>query len=99
ITNPLVASIVRGAESVFSSAGFSVLLTNSGGIPEVDAQRIEVLRQRQVDGLIILPALEDDPATLLALRSTDTPVVIIDRALPRDLNVHYVLSDHYSGVG
>ncbi|HWZ71261.1 MAG TPA: LacI family DNA-binding transcriptional regulator [Casimicrobiaceae bacterium] len=98
ITNPLVASIVGGAEGVFSSAGFSVLLTNSGGVPEVDAQRIEVLRQRQVDGLIILPALEDDPSTLLALRSIDAPVVVIDRELPHDLDVHYVLSDHYTGV-
>jgi LacI family transcriptional regulator len=99
ITNPLVASIVGGAESVFSSAGFSVLLTNSGGIPEVDAQKIEVLRQRQVDGLIVLPALEDNPATLTALRGLDTPIVLIDRELPSDLNVHYVLSDHYKGVG
>lgn len=99
ITNPLVASILRGAESVLSQAGFSVLLTNSGGVPEVDAQRIEVLRQRQVDGLLVLPAMEDDPATLSALRSTDTPVVVIDRAMPADLNVHYVLSDHYRGVG
>jgi LacI family transcriptional regulator len=99
ITNPLLAAIVQGAERVFSSAGYSILLTNSGGIPEIDAQRIEVLRQRQVDGLIILPALEDDPATLAALRSVDTPVVVIDRALPPDLKVHYVLSDHYRGVG
>jgi LacI family transcriptional regulator len=98
ITNPLIASIVRGAESVLSSAGFSVLLTNSAGISELDAQRIEVLSQRQVDGLIILPALEDDPATLSALRNIHTPVVAIDRALPKDLNVSYVLSDHYKGV-
>jgi LacI family transcriptional regulator len=99
ITNPLVAAILRGAESVFSSAGFSVLLTNSGGIPEVDAQRIEVLVQRQVDGLIILPVLEDDPSTLAALRNTHTPVVVIDREMPSDMNVHYILSDHYAGVG
>ena len=99
ITNPLLASIVSGAESVFSAAGFSVLLTNSGGRPEVDAERIEVLLQRQVDGLIVLPALEDDPATLAALRSTNIPVVLIDRTLPADVNAHYVLSDHYVGVG
>ena len=91
ITNPLVASIVSGAESILSSAGFSVLLTNSGGIPDVDAQRIEVLRQRQVDGLIVLPALEDDPSTLAALRSTHTPVVVIDRGeeLRTELHVGY----------
>ena len=99
INNPLIASIVSGAESVLSVARYSVLLTNSGGIPSVDAERIEVLLQRQVDGLIVLPALEDDPATLAALRNMQAPVVLIDRTLPADIPAHYVLSDHYQGVG
>ncbi len=99
INNPLIASIVSGAESVLSVARYSVLLTNSGGVPSVDAERIEVLLRRQVDGLIVLPALEDDPATLAALRATQAPVVLIDRTLPADIPAHYVLSDHYQGVG
>lgn len=99
ITNPLLASIVGGAESVLSAAGYSVLLTNSGGAPDVDAQRIEVLLQRQVDGLIVLPALEDNAATIAALASATAPVVVIDRAMAGDLDVHYVLSDHYLGMG
>lgn len=99
INNPLIASIVSGAESVLSVARYSVLLTNSGGVPSVDAERIEVLLQRQVDGLIVLPALESDPATLSALRGTQAPVVLIDRTLPADIPAHYVLSDHYKGVG
>lgn len=99
ITNPLLASIVGGAESVLSAAGYSVLLTNSGGIPEVDAQRIAVLLQRQVDGLILLPALEDDPATLAALRTSEAPMVVIDRTMPDDLGAHSVLSDHHAGLG
>jgi LacI family transcriptional regulator len=99
INNPLIASIVSGAESVLSVAKFSVLLTNSGGVPQVDAERIEVLLQRQVDGLIVLPALEDDPATLAALRNAKVPLVLIDRALPEDVGAHYVLSDHYLGIG
>jgi LacI family transcriptional regulator len=99
INNPLIASIVSGAESVLSVARYSVLLTNSGGVAQVDAERIEVLLQRQVDGLIVLPALETDPATLAALRKTQVPVVLIDRTLPADIGAHYVLSNHYQGVG
>jgi len=99
ITNPLLASIVSGVESVLTSAGYSVLLTNSGGIPENDGKRIEALLQRQVDGLILLPATENDPAMLAALRGAHVPMVVIDRALPADVSVHYVLSDHYAGVG
>ena len=99
ITNPLIASIVRGAESVLSLADFSVLLTNSGGTANIDAERIELLLQRQVDGLIVLPSLEDDPATLTALRTTHTPIVLLDRSLPLDIPAHYVLSDHSQGIG
>lgn len=99
ITNPLLASIVSGAESVLSAAGYSVLLTNSGGDAHVDAQRIEVLLQRQVDGLILLPALEDDAATLAVLAATEAPFVVIDRSLPQALLADAVLSDHYRGVG
>lgn len=99
ITNPLIASIVGGAESVLSVAGFSVLLTNSGGVPSADAERIELLMQRQVDGLIVLPVLEDDPATLAALRDIRAPVALIDRELPADIPAHYVLSDHAQGIG
>ncbi|SDV46110.1 LacI family DNA-binding transcriptional regulator [Chitinasiproducens palmae] len=99
ITNPLIASIVSGAEAVLSQAGFSILLTNSAGVASVDAERIETLLQRQVDGLIVLPALEDDPATLAVMRNVGVPLVLIDRTLPEAVPAHYVLSDHYRGVG
>ena len=99
ITNPLISAIVRGAESVLTSAGFSVLLTDSGGVPEADGQRIELLKQRRVDGLIVLPVLEDEPSTLAALRGSGVPAIVIDRSLPDDIDAHYVLSDHYAGIG
>ena len=44
--------------------------------------------KRQVDGLILLPAVGDT-----------IPIVVIDRSLPADINARYVLSDHYAGVG
>ncbi|MET0963596.1 MAG: LacI family DNA-binding transcriptional regulator [Noviherbaspirillum sp.] len=99
ITNPLLASIVGGAESVLSAAGYSVLLTNSDGDPDMDAQRIDLLLQRQVDGLIVLPVLENNEATLAALSNAKAPVVVIDREMPESLHLHYVLSDHYLGLG
>lgn len=99
IANPLVASILNGAEAVLSAQGYSVLLTNSGNRPSVDVDRIRLLRQRQVDGLILLVASEEDPALLTILGRTTVPMVIIDRTLRADIKAHYVLSDHYTGVG
>ncbi len=99
IANPLVSSIVRGAEFVFSAAGYSILLMNSGDQPSVDVERIGLLQQRQVDGLILLPSTEDDPELLDALRRSTVPIVVIDRSLPAEINARYVLSDHYAGIG
>ncbi|HEV2275316.1 MAG TPA: LacI family DNA-binding transcriptional regulator [Acidobacteriaceae bacterium] len=99
IANPLLSSMVHGAEAVLSRAGYSLLLTNSGGRPSVDTERIRLLRQRQVDGLIILPAVEDNPEMLAALSNSTIPIVVIDRSLPSEIGARYVLSDHYAGVG
>ncbi|MBT9332199.1 LacI family DNA-binding transcriptional regulator [Paracidobacterium acidisoli] len=99
IANPLVSSIIHGAEAVLSAAGYSLLLTNSGGEPAVDARRIRLLQQRRVDGLILLPAVEDDPAMLAALGASGIPLVVIDRSLPDSIEARYVYSDHYTGVG
>jgi LacI family transcriptional regulator len=99
IANPLLASIVNGAESVLSAAGYSILLTHSGDHTEVDAERIQLLQQRQVDGLILLPSAEDDPELLSVLIRSTTPTVVIDRSLPAEIKARYVLSNHYPGVG
>lgn len=99
IANPLVSSIVHGAEVVLSAAGYSILLTNSGDQPAVDASRIRLLQQRQVDGLILLPSAEDDPELLTTLGRATIPIVVIDRSLPAEIKARYVLSDHYAGIG
>lgn len=98
ITNPLLSSMVSGAEDVLSRAGYSLLLTNSGGRPEIDAQRVRLLFQRQVDGLIALPASEDDPATVAALGGATVPIILIDRSMPAVPNALRVLSDHHAGM-
>jgi LacI family transcriptional regulator len=98
ISNPLLSSIVRGAEEVLSTAGYSILLTNSGGQPATDAERVRLLQQRQVDGFIILPTMENSRDFHAALCRLSVPAVIIDRTLPPSVPACYVLSDHYVGV-
>ena len=97
IANPLVAGVLRGAEQVLGAAGFSVLLTDSAGQPENDAARVRLMRQRQVDGLLILPVTEDHVETLDELRQMSV-VVAVDRSLPEDLRASFVLSDHGIGI-
>ncbi len=98
ISNPLMASIVKGAEGELRRSDYSMLLTNSEGDPVRDAEHIRLFEQRRVDGLILSLAREDHPDLLAALADTDTPRVVIDRHLPPEVGASSVLSDHRSGM-
>ena len=97
--NPLFAEIVKGAESKLREEGYSMLLTNSDGDPELDVRHIALFAQRWVDGLILSTATEAHPATIAALEKIqDRPVVAIDRELPPTTGASRVLSDHFTGM-
>ena len=51
--NPIFADIVRGAEGELRANGYSLLLTNSEGDAELDADNIALLNDRQVDGMLL----------------------------------------------
>ncbi len=60
IANPVFGEIVTGAEKRLRAAGYSLLLTNSEGNPDLDVEHIQLLERRRVDGLILSLA-EDRP--------------------------------------
>ena len=97
ISNPLFADIAKGAEDALRRAGYSMVLTNSEGNPDLDAEYISLFRQRRVDALILAVESESHPATLKALQLFPGPCVLLDREVP-GLTASAVLSDHHSGV-
>ncbi|GAC1632024.1 MAG: LacI family DNA-binding transcriptional regulator [Chloroflexota bacterium] len=97
ISNPLFADIAKGAEDALRRAGYSMVLTNSEGNPDLDAQYIALLGQRRVDALILAVESESHPATLDALHQFPGPLVLLDREVP-DVTASAVLCDHRSGV-
>ena len=94
----LLAEIVKGAETALRASGYAMLLTNSEGDPELDAEHVRLFEQRRTDGLILSLAREDHPPTLEALEALDVPIVVIDRVLRSSLVVSRVLSDHAHGM-
>lgn len=98
ISNPLLAQIVMGAEGALREGGYSMLLTNSEGKPELDAEHVRLFEQRRVDGLILSTASERHEPTLDALRLADVPIAVVDRELPPELGASRVLSDHRAGM-
>lgn len=98
ISNPLIAEIVTGVESTLHTNGYSMLLTNSLGDPQLEAAHISLLSQRRVDGLVISVLDESHPEPLAKLRELEIPIVVLDRNLPAEIPVSRALSDHRSGM-
>jgi LacI family transcriptional regulator len=98
IGNPLLADIVKGAETVLQDAGYSVLLTNSLGDSDIEFANLRVLEQRRVDGLILSLANEDHEPTLRLLERLEIPIVVVDRDVAPSLRASRALSDHAHGM-
>lgn len=98
ISNPLIATITSGAESVLRQAGYSMLLMNSENDPELDAAHIRFFQARRVDGMILSLASERLPATLEILDQVDVPVIMVDRDVNADLDASIVRNDHRAGM-
>ncbi|MBA2578982.1 MAG: LacI family DNA-binding transcriptional regulator [Euzebyaceae bacterium] len=97
ISNPLFADIAKAAEQTLRHAGYSMLLTNSDGSTDIEAENVNLLRRRRVDGLILSSVSETEQRTLEVLRSTRIPIVLLDRET-QSVAASAVISDHYHGI-
>lgn len=98
IANPVFADIVKGAERTLRAAGYSLLLTNSEGDAELDADNITLLEDRQVDGLLLSLTMEDHPDVVKALRASKLPMVLLDRDRPDGVKAMSAYFDHGQGM-
>ena len=98
ISNPLIATITSGAESVLRQAGYSMLLMNSENDPELDAAHIRFFQARRVDGMILSLASERQRETLDVLAQVDVPVIMVDRDVDAQLDASIVRNDHKAGM-
>lgn len=81
ITNPFFTTIARGVEDAASEQGFSVIFCNTDESPEEEQEYIRVLIQKQIDGLLLVPA-RSRPGSVALLQDKTIPLVLLDRQLP-----------------
>lgn len=98
IANSVLAEIITGAEKRMRAAGYSLLLTNSEGNPELDIEHISLLERRRVDGLILSLVDENHPDVVAALRHVACPVVLVDRDVPEGVTARRAAFDHALGM-
>lgn len=83
ITNPVFPRIVRGVEDTLDAAHYTSLIAYTDGRADVVSDRIDRLRQRGVDGLIVATARWRDPE-LDALIAEGIHVIQINRRTGND---------------
>lgn len=86
--------VVAGLEAVVSASGYGLLLCASGEDPRKEGAEIEMLRGRQVDGMVLASAnAASNTALLRNLTSHGTALVMIDRDDHPRVRCHRVLTD------
>jgi len=76
IANPFLGEIVRQVDREASRNGYSLILSNSDGDQIKERTQLQILRARQVDGMLVVPA-SSESTILTTLRHSDIPSVII----------------------
>ncbi len=96
IANPFFADVVQGIESVTRAGGYSLLLCNTDEDLDRERALVNILLQKQVDGILMAPATEGSDAPLM-LRARRVPVVLIDRRIEAE-EFDVVLVDNIHGA-
>ena len=78
IDNPLFPSIIKGVEQTARSRGYNLILCNTEDSSEREGEYLRVLRERQVDGIVIASSFMSD-ATIAELRHDGFPFVLVNR--------------------
>jgi LacI family transcriptional regulator len=101
ITNDLegvfTMSMMRGVEEVASAQGFSVMLCNSYGDPERERAHLQVLLDKQIDGVILLNGFRVHERGAPALPLGKVPVVYLYQ-YTHALEVPSIVPDDFGGA-
>jgi len=96
ILNPTLASIEKSIEDLFVQSNYSLTICNSDESPDREKMWLEMLRDRRVDGIILLPTGANRSA-LFATVESGFPLVLLDRQI-EGLPVDSVLFDNEAGA-
>ena len=96
ITNPFFTTLARGVEDAANKAGYTVIFCNTDESQAKEEEYINVLLQKQVDGLLLVPTQNSDHA-IRRIQKHGTPVVVLDRQVP-NVDVDTVRCDSVQGA-
>ncbi len=96
ISNKFYAKIAKEVEKVAAQNNYNVIFCSSDECVDKEKELIQILRNRQIDGLII-STTQKDSSFFTQMKKENFPFVLIDRKLPR-IKANYVGSDNFQGA-
>jgi LacI family transcriptional regulator len=96
IANPFFGQLARIVENEANKSGYTVIFGSSDEDESKSAVLINTLLNRQVDGLIIVPA-EGTSNQIETLLKKKIPVVLVDRYFP-EISVSHVVLDNFQAT-
>ncbi len=92
IGNSFFNQAIRAIIETASRAGYQILVLNTDDDIARERDAVRVLIEKRVDGLIVVPASQDDFAHLAARGEPGVPIVLLDRRVNSDA-IDYVITD------
>ena len=96
ITNPYFTLMARGVEDVAGNANYTVVYCNTDESETKEEKYANILAQRQVDGVLLVPAC-GNVKTIKFLLANDINVVALDRRVS-EVEIDSVRSDSEEGA-
>jgi len=96
ITNPFFTTLARGVEDAANEAGYTVIFCNTDESAAKEEKYLNVLLQKQVDGLLLVPT-QSRVNSIQQIQKHGTPVVVLDRRIP-EVDVDTVRCDSVDGA-
>ncbi|RME60361.1 MAG: LacI family transcriptional regulator [Caldilineae bacterium] len=97
VADPYVSQVMSGIEQASQEAGFTVLLATSHGSAEQELHAIDTLRQREVDGLLVVSSRAGELYSSLLPR-WEQPLVMINSPRQTGGNYYSVRTDTARGA-
>ena len=92
VSNPFFADITMSVNEAADEAGYTTMICNTGWDPVKEQEKLRIMVEQRVDGIILKPTAFIRPGALEAL---NLPVVLFWHAMPDDLS--YIEVDHAYG--
>lgn len=96
ISNKFYAKIAKKIEEVASKHNYNLIFCSSDENPEKEIELINMLKDRQVDGMIISTS-QKNASIFTRLKKENYPFVLIDRKLPK-LAANFTGVDNFTGA-